>query len=778
MGYLSGRIAVTQIIGAYLHVIIPDSAAVTGYRSYKILVNDLLSDTEKKANKNQANGYAGLNEFGLVPNNQLPFAYDELLGYANLAAFPATGQANKIYVALNTLIKYSWVTNAYVQIDTGAVLSINSKTGHVTLTTTDINDSTDKRYLTDAQLAKLIALTGIDATAFHSDAISEINALPDIETINDASVFLGEKTVLFGKVKITWALIKSTLTTFFNGLYAPYTHTHSYEPIRGANQNYVTDVEKVNIGNLSGVNSGNQVSDNVTIKGSGTAVDPFYLNPLYIGSNILKFDHFSDFPTTGQEGVLYIDLEFDLIYIWDSTLSEYKLSSSGSSSDANAIHKNIAAEISALTAKTTPPVDADLFIIEDSETTPTAFEKKKLSWANIKATLKSYFETGLNFASSALSIKGTGTNKTILATAETGDGSGHIQTLQARTGTIANSDDIMKSRLQTFSTTVTAAGTTTLVLASNYMQFFTGSTTQTIVLPDVTALSLGFQFFIRNLSSGILTVNSSGGNQVCVIAANCEALITCIAITGTGASSWDKELSVITSISVGDFTGAYSGLATESNWTNNFTNAIAGVSPDIRFGTFGNGEQGYAYYSQGGWNRVYSNAYITNATLIAALETSGNWTAEEDHYYYVGTLGDLEQKYYGSGIEYECVNGVTHRWLKYVIPSVTIADVTYSRTPQIVVAVDNSTIIIPIQHIFDSIGIKENDATGGTFSIGSSDGATDIVSAVTLAGVTGALKILAIVNLDSMLSLSATKTAYINISTAASVNVYINTKKF
>ena len=51
----------------------------------------------------------------------------------------------------------------------------------------------------------------------------------------------------------------------------------------------------------------------------------------------------------------------------------------------------IAAEISGLTAKTTP-VDADVTLIEDSATSPTAFLKKKLTWAQIKATLKTYFD--------------------------------------------------------------------------------------------------------------------------------------------------------------------------------------------------------------------------------------------------------------------------------------------------------------------------------------------------------------------------------------------------
>lgn len=67
-------------------------------------------------------------------------------------------------------------------------------------------------------------------------------------------------------------------------------------------------------------------------------------------------------------------------------------SGGGSGTDPNAIHINTAGEISGATAKITP-VDADLVVIEDSATIPTAFGKKKLSWTNIKATLKAYFDT-------------------------------------------------------------------------------------------------------------------------------------------------------------------------------------------------------------------------------------------------------------------------------------------------------------------------------------------------------------------------------------------------
>lgn len=58
--------------------------------------------------------------------------------------------------------------------------------------------------------------------------------------------------------------------------------------------------------------------------------------------------------------------------------------------DITALHKATAAEISALTDKATP-VDADVILGENSA--GAAWTKIKLSWTNIKATLKTYFDT-------------------------------------------------------------------------------------------------------------------------------------------------------------------------------------------------------------------------------------------------------------------------------------------------------------------------------------------------------------------------------------------------
>jgi hypothetical protein len=86
--------------------------------------------------------------------------------------------------------------------------------------------------------------------------------------------------------------------------------------------------------------------------------------------------------------------------------------------------------------------------------------------------------------------------------------------------------------------TETAAGTTTLTVASTYEQVLTGATTQTIVMPVVSTLVLGREFKIINNSTGILTVQSSGTDEITTISAGITKILTCIKITGTDETSW------------------------------------------------------------------------------------------------------------------------------------------------------------------------------------------------------------------------------------------------
>jgi hypothetical protein len=95
---------------------------------------NLIPASEKGAN----NGVATLGSDGKVPAGQLPSFVDDLEEYANLAAFPTTGESDKIYVAIDTGKIYRWSGSQYVEIAANEVNSVNGKTGVVTLTAADV----------------------------------------------------------------------------------------------------------------------------------------------------------------------------------------------------------------------------------------------------------------------------------------------------------------------------------------------------------------------------------------------------------------------------------------------------------------------------------------------------------------------------------------------------------------------------------------------------------------------------------------------------------------
>ena len=85
-----------------------------------------LDDSQKGA----ANGLAELDSSGLVPTSQLPSYVDDVLEYANLAAFPGTGEDSKIYVAEDTNKTYRWSGSAYVEISPSLALGETSATAY------------------------------------------------------------------------------------------------------------------------------------------------------------------------------------------------------------------------------------------------------------------------------------------------------------------------------------------------------------------------------------------------------------------------------------------------------------------------------------------------------------------------------------------------------------------------------------------------------------------------------------------------------------------------
>ena len=137
--------------------------------------------------KGANNGVDGFDSSGNVPSAQLPSFVDDVVDYATLSAFPVTGESGKIYVALDTNLTYRWSGSVYVEISPSLALGETSASAYRgdrgkiaydhsqltsgnphnvtksdvglsnvansdTTTTANITDSSNKRFVTDAQL--------------------------------------------------------------------------------------------------------------------------------------------------------------------------------------------------------------------------------------------------------------------------------------------------------------------------------------------------------------------------------------------------------------------------------------------------------------------------------------------------------------------------------------------------------------------------------------------------------------------------------------------------
>ena len=109
---------------------------MTGTGSFTGAAN--LSISATIPGKGVANGIATLDGTGKVPSGQLPSFVDDVLEFATVAAFPATGETGKIYVETTGNTTHRWSGTAYVKITSGEVSSVNGKKGVVTLAKADV----------------------------------------------------------------------------------------------------------------------------------------------------------------------------------------------------------------------------------------------------------------------------------------------------------------------------------------------------------------------------------------------------------------------------------------------------------------------------------------------------------------------------------------------------------------------------------------------------------------------------------------------------------------
>ncbi|NDE09885.1 MAG: hypothetical protein EBZ95_04875 [Chitinophagia bacterium] len=112
-------------------------------------------------------------EFDLVGNGGS--SSNPILEFTNLAAFPATGILNTIYIALDTKKMYIWSGSTYVESSPSEVNSVNGATGVVVLNSDNISEGTTNKYYTDSRAQT--------AAVVNSTSGSQTNQAPSVSSI-------------------------------------------------------------------------------------------------------------------------------------------------------------------------------------------------------------------------------------------------------------------------------------------------------------------------------------------------------------------------------------------------------------------------------------------------------------------------------------------------------------------------------------------------------------------------------------------------------------------
>lgn len=784
MERLSNRELTTDKSG-FVHIILPNAETESGFTSFQIAVSTLLAGLEYLINKNNPNGYAGLDANGKIPNTLIN---DSLLGAVNYKGtwnantntptLPSPVGVKGDYYVVNTAGTYNainfgvkdWVISNGTEwqqvVNTDTISSVFSRVGNILASNGDYNadqiTETDRLFFSLLERQKLASLS--------EETKASILAKLEITTLSGSNT--GDQDL--SAINAAIAALPTT-----------------YQPLKGANDFYITAFQKAILEQTSGVNTGNQLADGITILGTGSSGNPFYINPSLVGieevielitfassnpsgvagqmyynttsKKILTYtDSWGD-PTDPLISTIYIRIDSETLYRWSgstmivvggsgasawgsitgtlSNQTDLKNALDGKSSIG---HNHNLADLSekSYNSLTDKPLIPSAQIQSDwNQSTNT-----ELDYIKNKPTIPSAFDLPATINSATNKDAIADTDKFAIIDTENSN--------SLKSTTWSNIKTKIKEFLQATALSITEVWTFTSTKLA-----ILGSSTGKTIIASANASATDYTATLP-AETGVIQLKNLTQNKVLVGNSNNVATETDTAYI---------------QISIGSFTGAYAGLATESNWINNFTSAVAGIQGDRMYGTFANGCKGYCDYSQSGWNRVYTDTRITDSDLIAILTTSGNWTNDT----YNASSGDLGQEYITSNYAYRCIDGTNHTWYRDLLTSnVSITtDITFFPKPQVEIGkLDNDTFVIEAKFDIASIMVEAETTTAGNISIGSSDGATDIVNSTALPTTIGQKKKLIYIQ-DVNYPTTSNRTMYINISSAASVKLHIVLQK-
>lgn len=239
-------------------------------------------------------------------------------------------------------------------------------------------------------------------------------------------------------------------------------------------------------------------------------------------------------------------------------------------------------------------------------------------------------------------------------------------TPNATASTIMSRDASINSRvnemIENFTSTATAAGTTTLSVTSSPIQQFTGTTTQTVKLPDATTLVVGHYFTVLNRSTGVVTVNDNSNTLVQALNAGAQTTFV-LTNNSTAAGVWDASTSSgsgsvaqYATFVVGTASGTYSGSTTVVDLP------FAYVQDGKTLNFFYNGQEltpAVDYTETSATQVTLTTAMVVGARIMARSNASSSTATAVTFYREDYVVGTASGSYTGSTTVFNLTNTYT-----------------------------------------------------------------------------------------------------------------------
>ena len=189
---------------------------------------------------------------GKVPSSQLPAYVDDVLEFANLASFPATGESGKIYIAIDTNVTYRWTGTGYAEISASLALGETSSTAYRGDRGKIAFDHSQTIGNPHGTTKAQVGLGNVDNT---SDLDKPISILTQLAL--DNKVNKNPEIVSSTKTKVTYDS---------KGLVIAGDDATTIDINDSIDRRYVTDVQLNIIQNTSGINTGDETTLSIQTK--------------------------------------------------------------------------------------------------------------------------------------------------------------------------------------------------------------------------------------------------------------------------------------------------------------------------------------------------------------------------------------------------------------------------------------------------------------------------------------------------------------------------------